>query len=52
MVQDLHDDDPLHGHQDVLHELRVGRRRLKRVKTAAAVFIVCQKFLFQKFAKN
>ena len=52
LVQDLLDDDPLHGDQDVLHELRVGRCCLKTLYRPRFISVVWQEFLFQKFSKK
>ena len=52
LVQDLLDDDPLHGDQDVLHQLRVGSCRLKTFYPPILVFVLRHEFLFYKFAKK
>ena len=52
LVQDLLDDDPLHGDQDVLHELRVCSCCLKPVYPPILVFVLSREFLFYKFARK
>ena len=52
LVQDLLDDDPLHGDQDVFHELRVRSCCLKTIYPPILVFVLRHEFLFYKFAKK